>query len=317
MRRGGAALALLIAGCGGSQRREAERPRAIDEDLVGLLPSGAEAVLDVDVAQLRAWAMTARLRAALPEGTRARIDGLGFDPIADLDLAAAAVTGAGSDGIEVTWLLRGRTDIARVRTALARAEEPLLEVEYHGIRMWEGDGRACASITARTVAVGSRTEVRRVIDVALGNEAGLQGDGLAALLPRAPAAKSGRPAVIAALHPPAPLRERLAAAGVAIDLIHWVVVAIAVGDGIDIGLVAGARDAAGANDLTARMRLRLDDLKAQPLVRLLGLAPFLDVIRLATKRDELHGALRLDQARLDRLLVRLERLFELASGAAK
>src|SRR5207244_858596 len=97
-----------------------------------------------------------------------------FDPLGDLDLAAASLTGAGTDRAELVLIVRGRLDEARLRDALAARDGGAAAVEYHGGRLVEGEHEAFALLTARTAAFGSRGEVRRVIDVALGNDEGLR-----------------------------------------------------------------------------------------------------------------------------------------------
>lgn len=317
-------LALLVvvsaASCGAAQRREEPAPPSVvDEDLVALLPSGAEAVIDIDVAQLRRWPPARRLWRLLSDSAHARAGRLGFDPLDDADLLAVALRGAGTESVELTLIARGRFDPAHLRAALAQGEGAE-EIEYHGSRLVDGARSALAMITERSAVFGSRVEVRRVVDVALGNDEGLRrGDAdrtLRDALRRSPEAKDGRPAIIAALLPPPALHARLAENHVPVELIDWISVAVAVGDGIDIGVVAAARDPARADQLAARLRLQLDDLKVLPSVRALGLAPFVEVVRIGKKNNEVHLAFRLEQQRFDRLVARLGKMFHFATAAA-
>src|SRR5207253_2821921 len=125
------------------------------------------------------------------------------------------------------------------------------ERSYHGRAIFVGDGagadvRAVAFLDdARSVAVfGPAAEVRRAIDVERRDEAGLGGD-LVSFLHRAPTAKEGRPAARGAAWWSPPLRERARAAGLPVDGLGpaaWWSGALAVGDGADLGLVAGSSD---------------------------------------------------------------------------
>ena len=87
MRR--AALALLFAaGCGTASQSLATPTRATDrpvgEDMLALLPAGADAVVDIDVAQLDGWPTARRLLGLLPAEGRARLERLGDDPLAQV-----------------------------------------------------------------------------------------------------------------------------------------------------------------------------------------------------------------------------------------
>ena len=306
------ALALAIAGCAGPQRVEEPPPRPADDDLVGLLPSGADAVIDVDVAQLSAWPAARRLLGDGAGGLAAKLGRHGFAPLDDLDALAAALRGAGTDGAEATLLVRGRLDGARIERALGGAAP----VQFHGVRLLDGEDASLALLTARAAVFGSPVEVRRAIDVLLGNDEGLRaGDAdrvLREALGRAPAAKQGRPAVRAAWRPSPALLAQLEGTHWPVELVDWVAVAIALGDGIDVGVVAGARDRARADELQRRVELELADLRAQPSLRALGVADALGEVKLGRKPDELHLALRLDQAHFDRLAARLANLLSVA-----
>ena len=116
------------------------------------------------------------------------------------------------------------------------------EVEYHGgdhrrgrrEARWRGSRRAC-SCSARA------SDVRRVIDLARGEDESLRSSAADralrdAFAPRARRPSSGRPAIIAALR----CRRRRCARSCApsscpaADL-EWLSVALAVGDGFDVG----------------------------------------------------------------------------------
>ncbi len=75
-------------------------------ELLGRLPLGADAVIEVDLARLRANTVLAPVMDAVA----ARGDGssLGFDPIRDVDVAVAGVYRAGKDDAATLFLLSGR-----------------------------------------------------------------------------------------------------------------------------------------------------------------------------------------------------------------
>jgi hypothetical protein len=308
------AALLLVAGCGGAQR-PAEAPAAIDDDLLALLPSGAEAVLDLDVAQLRGWPGLARLREDLPEAWT-QLGRFGIDPLADLDAMAVGFTGLGGEAASAVVVGRGRIDAARLEAALA-SEGPVERAEYHGSFVSDGAGRALALVTPRAAAFGSKGDVRRVVDVALGNDEGVRkaDRAIVGALRRAPGAKRGRPAVLAALLVGDGLRAKLQEAGIAGELVESITLAAAVGDGVDIGVVASAHDAKEGQELSKRVQERLEDLRRQPSLRVLGIAPYVDDVKMGIQNEEVHLGFRLGPKRFDDLVARLERLVKLARGA--
>jgi hypothetical protein len=114
------------------------------------------------------------------------------------------------------------------------------------------------------------------------------------------------------------LRERLRAEKweSAADL-DWAGVSFAVGDGFDVGIVAGARGPVEAAALAKTAKARAGELKSQATVRLLGLVPFVEPFIVVAKENEVHVAYRLAERRVDQLVTRLEQMQALsARGAA-
>jgi hypothetical protein len=114
------------------------------------------------------------------------------------------------------------------------------------------------------------------------------------------------------------LREQLRVAdwGSAADL-DWLALSFAVGNGFDVGIVAGARGAVEATALAQTLKTRAQALKTQATVRLLGLVPYVDPFIVVAKNAEVHMAYRLSEARVDRLVTRLEQMQALAQKGAK
>ncbi len=277
----------------------------VDDGLAAQLPGGAEAVVDIDVAQWRAWPGGRQLREPA-----ARLDALGVHFLADVDRAAIGAGGLGGDAPSATVLLRGRLPADRMRAALGGEAG-----DYHGRTVVDGGERSLALLDADTVALGPPAEVRRAVDVALGGDEGMARDrATAALLARLPTAKQGRPAAIGLVHVGPALATALEKAGVPAPP-RWLGAAVALGDGVDVGVVAGAADPAAAAALDQWLRGELQSLKSRPSLRALGLAPFVDVVRTATRNEELHLAWRLEQRRLDVLLSRAARLWQTAEAA--
>lgn len=100
-------IALALVACGGSAaetRAKGPPPRAATsgDDLVDLLPAGADAVAEIDVARLRQNAAVADVVAALRKHAVS-----GFDPLGSIDVAVAAAYRVGASDAATVFVLRG------------------------------------------------------------------------------------------------------------------------------------------------------------------------------------------------------------------
>jgi hypothetical protein len=102
---------LLAAACGGGASRDTAagalpevpaRATTAGDALLPLLPPGADAIAEIDVARLRANPAAGKILAALP----AR-EVLGFDPARDVDYAVAAVYAIAGEEAATLFVLRG------------------------------------------------------------------------------------------------------------------------------------------------------------------------------------------------------------------
>jgi hypothetical protein len=313
-----ACLALL--GCGGAQTTGANAPtRPIDEDPVALLPSGVDLLADVDVTQLRAWMPAKRLLALLPEDAQTRIHRLGFDPLADVDRVLVSVSGLGTREASSTMLLFGELDVDKLKTALGPPSE-ITRVEYRDTSIAEGPDASLARVSPRILVVGGRADVRRVLDLARGDGESVRtarsDRALAHAFNRCPTAKQGRPALMMGVVPPETLRAQLKKEQLPGHDIEWLAVSLAVGDGFDVGGVAGTGGPAEARSLVEVAHIRLADFTSRFVVRALGLKPFLDPIVVKARDDEadVHFAYRLPAPMVEKMLSRLEDVQRMAKA---
>lgn len=319
-----AVVAFAVAGCGGSQHSASGLPvakggdRPIGEDVLALLPSGADAIVDVDVAQLDSWATARRLIALLPPEGRARVAKIAADPLAQLNAIAVAVFRVGTPESDSVTVARGELDWDKLKQTIDGGAD----AEYHGAALVDGpNGESLARLTPTVFAFGSRVLVRRVCDVAQKNDEGFRTAVLDAklreALGHAPTAKLGRPAIMAALVPTQPMRERMRKErwDAAADL-DWGALSFAVGDGFDIGMVAGAHGPIEATTLMETMKKRAAELKGQVTVRMLGLSPYIEPFMVVAKESEVHVAYRLTDWRVDQLVTRLEQMQSLGRKKA-
>lgn len=305
-------------------KAELDRGSLGDADLLALLPGGLDAVLDVDMAGLRKLELAGELLSLLPDPALGRLAMVSDDPLFTLDALAVGMFGIGTPDADVVWVARagdGKVGRERLFSAMRRLGEAN-EAEYHGVPLIETKGgQAAAILNGRSIACGNRKTVRQVIDIFRTEEHGArkQADLMQALR-KAPRAKEGRPAVQLALLLSPALRERLQQLGLSElgtdgdDL----AAALAVGDGIDIGVVSSYRTLSAAEAAAQSLRLRADGLRKRPTLMFLGIERFVEpLIAVAVPAGkgrtgpELHLAYRLAESELRDLLNRLSKLKDL------
>jgi hypothetical protein len=302
------ALALALTACGGAT---IPQTRPVGEDPIALLPSGADAIFDVDVEQLRDWPETRRVLGFLPEEQRT----FHLSAMEDVDALWAALYHVGSKEMTGTIVLRGRIDLEKIKTFFGATVQ---ESDWHGVVVAEANGMAAAKLTGSLMAVGGPVEVRRAVDLSRGEGESVRArdKDLMSALSRAPTAKIGRPAVMAGTRPPDALRQEMRKADLPGSELIWIAVSLAVGDGFDIGVIAGAPSIKEAFDLAESGRNRVRDFASKGAVRALGLKPFLDPIILKARDLELHVAYRLPGYRVAQMFDRLESLSQMAKKKA-
>jgi hypothetical protein len=300
------ALALVfLAGCATSSSARGPEVRPIDEDLLALLPSGADAVIDVDMDQIRTWPSARRIFGLLPADTREQLSKMGVNPWMDLDGMVVALSGLGGGDPAPTLLLRGDLDSDKMAAALGATF-----IEYRRAQIGEAGGRALVRLSPRMVAYGTPADVRRVIDLVRGEGQSVRtGDKeLVAAFARAPSAKSGRPAVVAAVVPSDAMRDRLRSDELPGADYLWLTFVLAVGDGFDFEIIGKTKSANEAGGLAAGAKASLQKFRMRPAVRLLGLQPYLEDVVVVDRDDEVRVVYRLPDARVDRMLGDLEAL---------
>lgn len=334
------------SGCGrGNIKNSLDRLSRSDADLVALLPRGLDAVLDIDVSGpsgLRQLASLDEIIGLLPSGTMASLEQLCDHPTLQLEAVAVGISGLGSAAPEVAIVVRGDLIKERIFAAVQRRSGQTASVEYHGVPLIEaapspadaeqaGGGSlpafdpahsaAAAMLTPKTVVFGSRLSTRQVVDIFRGEEEGARGQAdLMAALARAPRARTGRPAMLVASLMPSPMRDQLRNLSLPelAENADFFSAALAVGDGLDLGVVVGYRSLAAANEAVRSLQQRTQELRRRPVLAFIGLANFLEPLQLVAapknarrNQPELHVAYRLPGDELTQLLTRVARLKKL------
>lgn len=317
-------LALCAVGCGPrSIRADLDHHNLSDDDLLALLPQGQQAVIDVDVAALRAWPPMQALLSLIPARLLSSLSSLAGNPLQDVDALCVGATGLGSGAVESTLLVSGRLPKDKLWQDLARREGSR-EVTYHGMPLVEAGDRSLVQLSDRTWVLGSRLQVRQTIDIFRGVDPGLRKQSsLMNALAMAPTGKQGRPPVLAAVLLGSDLRRRAHEAGVlrVFDEAQSIALAVAVGDGIDVGVVVSYPFVQMAAEALSQVRAHAAELGSRSLVKLLHLdrfvSPLVSVAVPQSKKrltPELHLAYRLPGYELDDLLRRVSQLMSLLQG---
>lgn len=315
-------LALLCTRCGHSSvKAELDRGSLGDGDLVALLPRGLDAVIDVDVSGLQKLETAQTMLELVPDAALQRLHLVSERPLVELDALAVGLLGMGSGEPEVVFVARALLENVERDRVFAGLQKlgPTTQSEYHGIPLSEtATGQAAALLTMRTAVYGNRQTVREVIDNFRGEEFGARKQtDLMKALNRAPRAKEGRPAVLASLLLTQTLRDKLKALDLSEFSVEadYLTVALAVGDGIDIGVVSGYKTLPAAQEAARSLKSRVAALKTRPVLTFLGIdqlvQPFIAVAAPASKNrptPELHLAYRLAGGDLSTLLERWRKL---------
>lgn len=298
----------------------ATRDRPADDDLVAVVPADAEALLFVDLAQLRSSRWT---REALAVPVKSDIAaGLGeLEPADRLVVARLASTGESAS----LTVAQGRFERDRVVAAFRRGRARAVVSDFRGCDVWADGNEALAFLTARTLLSGPVTAVRGAVDASFGRAPSARGQRWVADLEsalereRGPARTVVRPAAVnlaAVVTEPmrARLRHELAEAqglerlGVRVDL----------GETVDVEAIGVARSRKDAADLAARIDGEMRGLRGRISLAALGLGPVLDGARVSSRGPVVRGTLRLNEAQRETIARRLALLAKIlaADGAA-
>jgi hypothetical protein len=280
--------------------------RPIGEDPVALVPSGADAIIDVDVDQLRVWPDTKRFLSLLPPAAQQRLLGLGFDPLEDVEALTAAIYDLGRPNQRTLLLVKTQLELDRFGKDLGG--DPQL-VDHRGARLLEGTDRSVGRVTGKIVVLGPRAEVRRALDLARGDgESARSEKMLMAAWGRCPTAKVGRPAILMALTMRETVKEELRRQDLPGVDTEWLALSFAVGDGFDVGAIAAVRGPGEAKQMVVTGLRRKEEFARTRAAKLLGLRTYLDPLVMVALENEVHFVYRLPGTTVDRMLTRLESL---------
>ncbi len=283
----------------------AARSAPDDSELAGVVPDGAESVIELDVAQLRTSAWSQRLVTGTDAERAAKTDAQGFDEITDVDRALFAVNDAGGKTTTLT-IARGRFDPAR----LARALAGWTAGDWRGSRLWQRGDEAIALLTARTLIRGETAAVRTAIDCAWGLAPDVRRSGVGELRRELLADGDHPPAVVAATLMTETMRRRLAGevdlpvglerAGARLDL----------GGPLQLelfGLLATPNEAAA---MAHNLEITVRDLRARRALAVFGLSTFLRDVTVVPQGRSLRARLTLPEDQREDLATKIAFVLE-------
>lgn len=290
-----------------------------DDDLLAVVPTDAEVVLSLDVAQLRQSRWTGALLAAQAEGGRAQDSG--FDELTDVDRLVYArlfiADGAG-DGQTLT-VAQGRFVRERVRAAFAGRHPTMTENPFRGCVVWSDKGRGLALLTQRTLLSGPIAAVRAAIDASLGRAAAMRSQRwlaeVIAALEQGRGSSSKPPALLLAIAVAPQMRERLRAELAGAEVLEQVGARIDLGQALSLVAVGMTRTRQEASNLSVQLDDTVRHLRARTSLAALGLGPVLEGARIAPQGARVIGDLRLDEAQREIVAERLALLARTMAGA--
>jgi len=285
---------LILAVLGGCAETDvgavkARGPRAApdDGDLWNVVPGDVESLIDVDLAALRAspWSRSL-MQGNLDGDSDERRRRFGYDVFTEAErMVVAGVESTG--GPDTLTVARGRFAAERVGGAFLSATPGAAATQWRGSALWDGQGRAVALVTPRTLVHGDSQRVRAAVDAAWAVVSDV-GAGPLGELRRGLDADKNPPAVTLALTVTEPMRARAAGVLSVPEGIRRIAARLDLGEELNLDGVAlfdshGQAVAAASiwND-TVRTYAR------QSMLVLLGLSPIFSGMTVAAEGSRVH-----------------------------
>jgi hypothetical protein len=242
-----------------------------------------------------------------------------LDPLRQIDSVFLAVPQGVNDSKEFAAIVRGTFNEDKlVQCARDQAKKDGRDVavsEYGGKKLYTDTqtGQAFATfLDGRTVAMGGKEWIKKVIDLAAGKkEAGpsaKENADLVSLMKRARTSDAlwGAGLVPQSARDAFKNDPHLSAAGSMKNVFGSI--DLAAGFAADINVDLGSE--ADAKDLQARATAKLGDVKKHPQVMVMGLSPMLDTVKVDARGATFHFAISLNQQQVDDIINRVKGLLK-------
>jgi hypothetical protein len=294
------------------------RAAADDGDLWNLAPASSDVLAEVDLAALRASPWSHALTESGLSGQREEARQLfGYDIFAEGERLLAVMSEAGGTPRSMT-IVRGTFDPARVGAAFVAATPGATEGRWRDSPLWEGqaqgEARAVALVTPRTLVRGEPGAVRGAIDAAWGLVPDARTTPLGAVRRSLDADHPG-PVAFLALNVTDGMRAR--AAGF-VDLPPGLAIIAArldLGDDLNLDTLGVMDAVANAAAAAAAGTVAIRNYAGNPMVRMLGLRPVLDAVVLGVDGTRVRGHLHIPADRREGLAEKLLAVLEMVAAA--
>jgi hypothetical protein len=299
---------------------------AAKEDLA-LVPKETNIILMANVARMRNTAMWRKLLDMRDQDVQAKKDydefvqKTGLDPFKQIDSVFVAFPAGGSDQKEFAAILRGTFNESKLvewaRETAKKDGRDLTISDYGGKKVYTDNvkGEAYATfLDGKTVVVGGKEWVKKVIDLAQNKGESAKANGeLATLMKRAKTSDAlwGAGLVSQATRDSFKNDPRLASAGSMKDIFGSVDFA----SGVNADLNVDTGSEADAKDLSAKATAQLADIRKSPQFMMMGLAQYLDGIKIDSKGATFHLTFKYNQQQVDDLINRVKGLLKSFGGA--
>jgi hypothetical protein len=299
---------------------------AAKEDL-SLVPKEADIILMANVTRVRntaMWRKVLEVRDSDPQQKKDYEDFVAkcaLDPFKQIDSVFIAFPQGGGDQKEFAAILRGQFNEQKlVECARDQAKKDGRDVtvsDYAGKKLYTDNqkGEAFATfLDSKTAIVGGKEWIKKVIDLAAGKgESAKKNETLALLLKRAKTSDAlwGAGVVPQSTRDGFKNDPRLASAGSMKDIFGNV--DFAGGVAADLNVDTGSE--ADAKDLSAKATAQVADIRKSPQFMMMGLAQYLDGIKIDNKGATFHLALNYNQQQVEDLTNRIKGLLKSFGGA--
>ncbi|MGZ3425061.1 MAG: hypothetical protein ACXVCV_00365 [Polyangia bacterium] len=315
-------LALSLSAC-----KSTSGSGAAKEDLA-LVPKETDIVLMANVARMRNTAMWRKLLDVRDSDPQAKKDYDDFatrcalDPFKQIDSIFVAFPQSGAADKEFAAILRGTFNEQKlVQCARDQAKKDGRDVtttDYNGKKLYTDNQKAEAWATfldAKTVVVGGKEWVKKVVDLAAkkDGESAKNNAELAALLKRAKTSDAlwGAGLVPQSTRDSFKNDPRLSSAASMKDIFGSVDFA----SGVKSELNVDTGSEVDAKDLAAKATAQLTDIRKSPQFMMMGLAQYLDGIKIDNKASTFHMTINYNQQQVDDLINRVKGLLKSFGGA--
>ena len=314
-------LALSVSAC-----KSTSGSGAAKEDLA-LVPKDTDIVLMANVSRMRNTAMWRKLLDVRDSDPQAKKDYDEFvqkcalDPFKQIDSVFVAFPQGGGEQKEFAAILRGQFNEQKlVECAKEQAKKDGRDVtttDYNGKKLYTDSQKAEAWATFldnKTVVVGGKEWVKKVVDLAANKgESAKANAELSALVKKAKTSDAlwGAGIVPQSTRDSFKNDPRLSSAASMKDI--YGSVDFASGVASELNVDTGSE--ADAKDLSAEATARLAETRKSPQFMVMGLAQYLDGIKIDNKASTFHMTVNYNQQQVDDLINRVKGLLKSFGGA--